>query len=120
MKRLLIATLVAVSAGTHAADGGPLLTMCEKALSKPGVGVGSQDAFQAGYCIGTLDAAFDALVIEGAESASGPTVCPKLDSGDPLTLVKVVVKYLKANPKAHAQPSALAVRKALRQALPCS
>ena len=119
MKKLLVAALLGACACSHAADGGPLLAMCEKALSKPGVGVNSQNAFHAGYCMGVLDAAFDALVMEPIERSKGPGLCPKEDSKDPLTLVNVVVKYLKANPQTHAQPSSVAVRKALRAAFPC-
>lgn len=120
MKNYLFAALMAACAGAHATDGGPLLAMCEKALTKPGVGVGSQDAFQAGYCIGSLDVAFDSLVAEWVErNRTGTGLCPKEDGKDQLALVKIVVKYLKANPQSHSQPSTLAVRKALKQAFPC-
>lgn len=119
MKNFLSFALLVVSAGAYAADGGPLLRMCEKALSPPGVGVKTQDAFQAGYCIGVMDAAFDALVAEPVEHGRAQGLCPKEDGTDQLLLVKIVVKHLKANPQTHSQPAAVAVRKALRQAFPC-
>lgn len=107
----------AIGAGV---DGGPLLATCEAALRKPAVATLQKDSVQSGYCMGFLDSAFGALVAEAAESRRPNTgVCPQSDSGDPLTLVKVVVKYLKANPQTHTQPAEMPVRAALRQAFPC-
>lgn len=100
-------------------DASEFLKTCEAATRKS-QGMNEVDAFQAGYCIGALDAAFSALVIEAAESRRPNTgVCPKQDSGDRLLLVKVALRYLKANPQTHSQPAEIAVRTALRQAFPC-
>lgn len=100
-------------------DAAELLKTCE-ATTRKAPRYGEVDAFQAGYCVGALDAAFSALVIEAAEARRANTgVCPKEDSGDRLLLVKVVMKYLKENPQVHSQPADIAVRTALRRAFPC-
>lgn len=98
-------------------DAGPFLKVCEAALRKP---VQATDTFQSGYCMGMLDASFGALVLEAAEARRTDNgLCPKADSRDPLTLVKVVVQYLKANPQTHAEPAEVPIRAALRKAFPC-
>lgn len=107
----------AIGAGV---DGGPLLATCEAALRKPAQATIQKDSFQSGYCVAFLDASFGALVAEAAESKRADAgVCPKSDSGDPLMLVKVAVKYLKENPQTHSQPAEVPVRAALRKAFPC-
>lgn len=101
-------------------DGAEMLKTCESVTRKTPSGLGAVESFQAGYCVGALDAAFSALVIEAAEARRPDTgVCPKDDSGDRLLLVKVVMKYLKENPQTHSQPAEIAVRAALRKAFPC-
>lgn len=120
MKKVLFGLLACVSLGASAVDGSVLLTMCEKALTPPGVGVGSQDAFQAGYCIGSADLAFEMLVIEGERSGNTRLVCPKTNSGDQLELVKVVVKHLRATREDLNKPASIGMRRALTRAYPCS
>lgn len=107
----------AIGAGV---DGGPFLTTCEAALRKPAQATIQKDAFQSGYCLAFLDASFGALVAEAAEAKRADNgLCPKADSGDPLALVKIAVKYLKENPQTHTLPAEIPVRAALRKAFPC-
>lgn len=114
-----MAALLGACGSAYAVDGGPFLAMCEKAMSPPGVSVATKEAFQAGYCIGALDAAFSAIVVESAAAGRGKGLCPKEDGKDPLELVKVVTRHLKANPQDHGKPASLAVRAALMRAYPC-
>lgn len=119
MKSVACGLLMAASFGAHAVDGGPLLEMCEKALMPPGVGAPTRDAFQAGYCIGSADLAFEMLVVDGARPGGRRLVCPKRDSGDQLELVKVVVKHLREHREDHDKPAGIAMWRALTAAYPC-
>lgn len=119
MKNVVLAALLGACLSAHAVDGGPFLAMCETALVKPASEPSGKTAFQAGYCIGAMDAGFDLLVLEAGATGRGPGLCPKEDGKDPLVLVKVAVKYLRANPQAHSQPSGTSIRKALLTAYPC-
>ncbi|QNK66862.1 Rap1a/Tai family immunity protein [Variovorax sp. PAMC26660] len=101
-------------------DGGPFLKVCEAALRKHAPETQQKEAFQSGYCIGVLDASAGALLAEAAEARRTDNgLCPKEDSGDPLLLVKIVVKYLKENPQTHSLPAEVPIRAALRKAFPC-
>lgn len=119
VKNVVMAALLGACGSAYAVDGGPFLAMCEKALTPPGVSVASKEAFQAGYCIGALDAAFEGINLESLWANKGLTLCPKEDRKDPLELVRVVTRHLRENPQEHTRPASMAVRAALTRAYPC-
>jgi len=123
MKQLIILiTLLVMVPEVHAADGRELLNDCQELVNQLDIGHTPKSAdgyFDAGNCIGFVRGVRSTMqvLLSGEENPFLKMCWPK--NGTDGQSVRIIVKYLKANPeKLHEDQTSLAMI-ALGLAFPC-
>lgn len=121
IRRYAVAALVALGMPLSgaAADGRYLLEACEHVERKSRDNGNTAQSFQAGYCVGAVEAVRNHIVVNALESGKGVGLCPAggvIKKGDD---VAQVLQFLRHHRDLHQVDAAVVIDLALKRAYPC-
>lgn len=116
--KMLITAVILYSAGA-AAGGNELLNACQSMIETSDSNGARGSDYETGYCVGVMNGVTSLSLIINTAFKSGNRLCVP-DNVTNIQAARIVVKWLKDNPKYLSYPEGLAALSALKETYPCN